>query len=67
MDETNARLRTRLEKLERYQLLLKFDHAELEVLFLHKRLVEEQIRFETMNCDYSRQLKLFGSSTEVRL
>lgn len=60
MDETNVRLRARLEELERYQLLLKFDHAELEVLLLQKRLVEGQLKLEAINCSHSRQLEIFG-------
>lgn len=58
MNKTVAHLRTRLGQLERYQLLLKLDRAELEALLLNKRLVEEQLKFKTMNCGYS-----CGSST----
>ncbi len=65
MHKTNADLRTRLEQLERYQLLLKFDHAELEALLLNMRLVEEQLKFETMNCGYPPQREIFGC-TEAR-
>ena len=59
MTKNIARLRIRLKQLERYQVLLKSDHADLEVKFLKKRLVEEQLKSERMSCQ-SRQLEMFG-------
>jgi len=61
MSKDVARLRSRLKELETYQVLLKSSRAELEVLFLKNRLVEDQLKWE-VNCRYTRELKMFGCS-----